>query len=169
MDLSPAGEVLGFSGDSAEMKYILAGDFEQSIEVDFRNLLPMLPDVPLKVGDSWESSGQLPGESYNDETTTRLEFTNTLEGLETVDGLECAKIAVEMTGYLDTVGQPAPGLAVSDGEVIGEATWYFAYKEGHLVRMVTEVQSRAIQDLGGSAVPPTPVTERTVIELDLVQ
>jgi len=46
------------------------------------------------------------------EIAINLESFNTLEGFETVDGLECAKITVKITGTLEGRGSRRCGLGL---------------------------------------------------------
>jgi len=168
LTLSPLGEVLD-SGKAAEITYFLGGAGEQGIDNDFRDFFPGLPDGPVRVGDTWTHKSGVPGRSFNPETSIEMESVNTLEGFETIDGMECAKITSQFTGELVTAGDSAPGTAVSGGPVRGSGTWYFAYKEGLLVKAARTVIATTEVALGDPSVPPSPVSEETTIEVGLVK
>lgn len=168
LTLSPLGQVLD-SGEAAQITYFLGGAGEQGIDNDFRDLFPGLPDGPVQVGDTWTHKGSVPGKSFNPETSIELESVNTLEGFETVDGMECAKITSQFTGELVTAGESTPGTAVSGGPVTGSGIWYFAYKEGVLVKATRTVRATTEVDMGDPGSPPVPAVEETKIEVGLVK
>ena len=167
LTVSPRGEVLD-SGRAAEVTYFLGGAGEQGIDADFGDFFPGLPEGPVKVGDSWSYEGGIPGNSFNPETQIVMTSVNTLEGYETIDGMECAKITSTFTGELVTEGESSPGTAISGGPVEGSGVWYFAYEEGLLVKATRNVRARteiAMMDPGS---PLVPALEETKIEIGLV-
>ena len=168
LSLSPRGEVMD-AGKSAEITYFLAGAGEQGIDNDFRDLFPGLPDGPVQVGDTWTYRGGTPGKSFNPETSIDMESVNTLEGFETIDGMECAKITSQFTGELVTEGESSPGTAVSGGSVTGSGVWFFAYKKGLLVKVTRTVRATTEISLGEPGSPPVPAVEETKIEVGLVK
>jgi hypothetical protein len=167
LTVSPRGEVLD-TGTAAEVTYFLGGAGEQGIDADFGDFFPGLPEGPVKVGDTWSYEGGIPGNSFNPETSIRMTSVNTFEGLETIDGLECAKITATFTGELVTEGDSSPGTAISGGPVEGSGVWYFAYKEGFLVKADRTVRARTEIAMTGPGGPPVPALEETKIEIGLV-
>jgi len=167
LKISPLGQVLD-TGRASEITYFLGGAGDQSIEVDFRAFFPGLPDGPVKVGDSWSYEGGIPGKSFNPETSIRMTSVNTLDGFETIDGMECAKITSQFTGELVTEGQSRPGMAINGGPVEGSAVWYFAYKEGLLVKATRTVRATTEIAMMDPSAPLVPAVEETSIEIGLV-
>jgi hypothetical protein len=121
------------------------------------------------VGDTWTYRGSTPGNSFNAETSIDMESVNTLEGFETIDGMECAKVASQFSGELVTEGDSSPGTAVSGGPVTGSGVWFFAYKEGVLVKATRTVRATTEVALGEPGSPPVPAVEETKIEIGLVK
>jgi hypothetical protein len=167
LTLSPSGEVVDI-GKAAEITYFLGGAGEQGIDNDFRYLFPVMPEKPLQVGDSWTHPSGTPGKSFNPQTFIDMRVVNTLAGYETIDGMECAKISSEFSGELVTEGDPKPGMAISGGPVTGSGVWYFAYKEGLLVKASRTVVATTEVQMGGPGTPPVPAAEETKIEIGLV-
>ena len=168
LKMSRLGRVLD-SGEAANFTYFLGGAGEQGIDKDFGDFFPGLPDQPVRVGDTWTYRGGIPGNSFNPETSILLTSVNTLEGFETIDGMECAKITSEFNGELVTEGQSTPGTVISGGPVTGSATWFFAYKEGLLVRANRTFRAETTIAMGDPGRPPVPAVEETKIEISLVE
>ena len=131
IDRSSTGELLGMSGTD-ELQYRVGPFGLRSIETDFGDFFPALPDRPVKVGDTWNSTTVIA--DVRDATITyELTSVNTFRGVETVDGVECAKITAavsgEMTGEARDKGTDITFKGIYDGSDV----WYFAYKEGRLV------------------------------------
>jgi hypothetical protein len=168
LTLSSLGQVLD-TGDAANLTYFLGGAGEQGIDNDFRELFPKLPDGPVRVGDTWTFKGSTPGHSFNPETSIDMEAVNTLEGFETIDGRECARITSEFTGELRTEGESSPGTRISGGPVTGTGVWFFAYKEGLLVKASRTIRATTEIELGAPNTPPVPAVEDTKIEVGLVE
>jgi hypothetical protein len=167
LTLSPLGRVLD-SGRAAEVTYFLGGAGDQGIDNDFRYLFPVMPEGPVRVGETWTHQSGTPGNSFNPETTIDMQVVNTLAGYETIDGMECAKITSEFTGELVTEGESKPGMAITGGPVTGSGVWYFAYKEGLLVKATRTVLATTEVQMGGPGTPPFPAKEETKIEVGLV-
>jgi hypothetical protein len=167
LKISPLGEVLD-TGRAAEVTYFLGGAGEQSIDTDFGAFFPELPDGPIRVGETWTSEGGIPGKSFNPETSIRMTSVNTFEGIETIDGMECARITSEFTGELVTEGESRPGMAISGGPVEGSGVWYFAYKEGRLVKSSRTVRATTEIAMAEQGSPLVPAVEETKIEIGLV-
>lgn len=133
MTLSPQGKELDVAG-AAALTYETSPFTKSSLKSLFHRIFPDLPSHPVKVGDTWGS--------VNDTTTdngakinTRLEYIYTLEGFETVDGLECVRITGKMTGTMEGKGSQMGSDYTLSGLLKGMSTWHFAYKEGGLVNL----------------------------------
>ena len=168
LTVSPLGEALDV-GRAAEVTYFLGGAGEQGIDNDFRVFFPGLPEGPVRVGDTWSHESGLPGKSFNPETSIKMTSVNTLQGFETIDGMECAKITSQFTGELVTEGESRPGMAINGGSAEGSGVWYFAYKEGLLVKANRTVSAMTEIAMGDPSVPLVPAVEETKIEIGLVQ
>jgi len=134
MVLTPEG-VEPTPSDAWKLRYSLAMTDEQNLDSDFHGFFPSLPSVPIEVGRTWTSGDTLKDDAFGSPTLFRLESVNTLVGIETVDGMKCAKITSVISGSLDDArSDHAQGSTVIDGKIDGTGVWYFAYKEGLLVQ-----------------------------------
>ncbi|MFQ6070615.1 MAG: hypothetical protein ACE5LC_08850 [Candidatus Aminicenantales bacterium] len=136
MTISPLGKELELSG--ADSIRYQSPDGERSVEADFQDTFPDLADRPVKVGDTWKSTWGVNDVVGSSESKIDFESENTLEGFETVEGFECARIASKLKGYLQGQGEQQGVEVAIDGNIEGTFTWYFAYKEGIFVKMISE-------------------------------
>ena len=137
MTLSKLGHEGGLP-DPDVLQYSVATEGTRSIIPGFGVMFADLPEVPITVGDTWPATVEILEESDKNDVVITINAVNTLEGFETVEGLECAKIASVLTGTIEGEGtqQGVAWTMLSDMDGVG--TWYFAYKEGILISDVTE-------------------------------
>ena len=138
MKLSPLGKEMDLSG-AESIKYDLGPGEKHGIASDFQALFPNLASRPVKVADTWKSTDNIDVKEGDSETHIIMESINVLEGFETVNGMECAKITSTYTGTIDGKGKQDGMDLVTKGEIKGSDTWYFAYEEGLLVKITSNV------------------------------
>jgi len=155
MALSKLGAEGGLP-DTDALQYTIGPEGPKSVITSFGVMFPDLPDGPITIGDTWPATLEISEENDEGNVVITVDAINTLEGFETVDGFECAKIEAVLTGIIEGGGiqQGAEWTMLSHME--GGGTWYFAYKEGILVRDVTE----GIAD--GTIVVDSPNGEMTI-------
>jgi hypothetical protein len=137
LTLSPMGEEKDFSGAESIQFEVEPGTI-YNIASKFQAVFPDFAGRPVKIGDTWTTRAAITENTNKSESLIKLEVLNTLEGFETVDGMECIRIKAEFTGTIEGKSEPEPGVElVSEGEVKGTDILYFAYKEGILVKAVT--------------------------------
>jgi len=137
MTFSPLGEEKDLLG-AESIEYEVEPGTITNIASKFQAIFPDFAGRPVKIGDTWTTQAVITENSSKSESVIKLELLNTLEGFETVEGMECVRIKTEFTGTLEGKSEPEPGVElVSEGDVKGTDIWYFAYKEGILVKTVT--------------------------------
>ncbi len=166
MVLSPLGTEVDVSGAEA-IAYELAGN-TRNIATIFKVFFPDLPDKAVKIGDSWPSSYVI--EEKSGPTSMRMEFQslNTLEGWETVDGMECARITAKVTGTISGTGKQQGMDMSTDGTSKGKDVWYFAVKEGIFVKATSELTTEVTTSLTGAQSMTIPTTQTRTNEVKLV-
>jgi hypothetical protein len=134
---SPLGKEVDVSGASSF--FIDMGQAgRRDLSSSFQGLFPDLPDHPVNVGDKWPSEDTIIQKSEAVEIHTNFKNENTLDGFETVDGRECARIKTVLKGTMSgAINQGDVSLAM-DGKLDGSKTWYFAVKEGIFVKEETK-------------------------------
>ncbi|MDP2914832.1 MAG: hypothetical protein Q8O91_05210 [Candidatus Aminicenantes bacterium] len=130
---SPLGKEVDVSGAS-----VFTIDTGQSgrrdLSSDFQGLFPDLPDHPVKVGDKWPSEDAIVQKSDAGEIHINFKNEHTLDGFETIDGRECARVKTVLKGTISgALNQGGAALAM-DAKLEGTETWYFAVKEGVFVK-----------------------------------
>ena len=93
------------------------------------------------------------------------EATSVLEGIETIQGMECVKIKTH-TKFADEASGTQMGQELNyKGNTTGTTTWYFAHKKGVFVRSTTDADEDIKIKSGAMEIPRT--TKGTV-ETELV-
>ncbi|MBC8486976.1 MAG: hypothetical protein H8D45_13185 [Bacteroidetes bacterium] len=137
MSLTTLGKEFDFAG-AEKIKYSLGQSGERSIATEFKAVFPDLPERPVKLGDKWTTTDTITEKSDNGNLQIIINNTNTLEGFEKIKGKECVKITADFKGALNGKGMEQGAELITTGEITGKDTWYFAYKEGVFVKIVTE-------------------------------
>jgi hypothetical protein len=75
---------------------------------------------------------------------------NTFEGLEQYGGFDCMKINVVSTAVLSGEGEQDGYELITEGEISGTSTWYYAYKEGTYVGNVSEGSGKTETEVLGT-------------------
>lgn len=168
MIFSHLGDEVDLSG-AKSIEYGIGALGERSIESDFQAAFADLAGKPVKVGESWSSADSISIDQGNASIVVLSQSVNTLDGYETVEGLECARVAVEVTGTLSGEGEQMGAPLVFDGTLSGTETWYFAYKEGYLVKWSSEVLSDIMVTVKAGQEMKVPVTGIAKIETHLIK
>jgi hypothetical protein len=164
MVLSPLGNEVDVSGAEA-ISYSLEGE-ARTLASGFKNFFPDLPGKPLKIGDTWPASASVEEKTTSMTIQIGLEYVHTLDGIEMVDGVECARVVSQVTGSLNGSGNQMGQDMTFTGTVKGKDTWFFAVKDGIYVKAVSESTSEVSIDLpaAGMAIPMT-MTSKTELKL----
>jgi hypothetical protein len=166
MVLSPLGLEVDVSG--AESITFMMWGGTQNLAAGFKIFFPDLPDKPVKVGDSWPSSFLIEDKSGASNRRTDIQSVNTFEGLETMDGMECARITSKLTGSISGTGNLQGLDLLFAGTVKGTDVWYFAPKEGIYVKSTTDVVSEITITVSGAQNMTVPTTQKRKGEVKLV-
>ncbi|MCK7531976.1 MAG: hypothetical protein MZV63_13615 [Marinilabiliales bacterium] len=165
---SPLGSEIDISGAEA-ITYEFAGS-TRNLGSGFKMFFPDLPGKAIKAGDTWPSTDGY--EEKVGEMTLRIDVksVHTLEGFETIDGMECARISTAATGTVTGSGsQQGMDLTLS-GTTKGKSLWYFAVKDGIYVKSASETATEMSIDVpaAGMTIPATS-TSKTELKLTAKQ
>lgn len=138
MIVSPLGTEIDVSGAEAITYPSPNGTGTSNLAPGFKLFFPDLPGRPLKVGDTWTTSAATDDTSGGMNVKLGFEYVNTFEGLETVDGRECARIRSPYTSTISGTGNQQGMDMVMTGTGKGTDVWYFAIKEGVYVQATSE-------------------------------
>lgn len=168
MILSSLGKEIDVKGASA-LQYGSASGEQRDLSTGFQTFFPDLPDHPVKIGDTWPSEETVVQKTGGGEIRLVLKHVNTLDGFETVDGVECARIKATTQGTLaGSMEQGGMGLSL-DGKIVGTGTWYFATKEGVLVKSDTKASVEVSVSAGDPMNATFPLTEEETSETRLLK
>jgi hypothetical protein len=164
MVLSQLGTEVDVTGAEA-ITYDMAGE-SRSIASGFKTFFPDLPGKPVQIGDTWPSTATTEEKTGSMAIKVDLQSVNTLEGFETIDGMECARIAAQVTGTISGTGnQGGMDLAFS-GTSKGKDLWYFAVKEGIFVKQTNESTSDMSIDVAAAGMTiPMTMTSKSEVKL----
>lgn len=170
LTLTPKGRKVAFSNpDSIKIEFGQMMGGKQDIERFYRNLVPRLPEQPIKIGESWTVTEDEVVPQGGLSINVHHESQHTLEGVETIAGMECMKITAKTTGTLDGTGKQM-GMDVNfEGDLEGTSTWYFAYKNGMFVQSASELFMEGTAAVSGQMNMTIPITQTTKSEAKLLK
>lgn len=137
MSLSPLGKESDLAGASG-LKYDRGMGEMTSLAADFQGVFPDLAGHRIKVGENWTTTDTLNVDESGGVVIISLKAVNTLAGYETVNGHECARITAVVEGTISGTGEQNGAQLEFSGTFSGDEIWYFAYKEGMLVKSNSE-------------------------------
>jgi hypothetical protein len=137
MVLSSLGKELELIGAEA-IEFDMGPEGTRNIAAGFQDIFPAVTNRPVKIGDTWPDESIVTDKSSSGEALIKVSSVNTLEGFETIDGLECVRVSAEASGTIEGTGEQQGMELITKGDIKGTATWYFAYKEGLFVKQTME-------------------------------
>ncbi len=131
--ISPTGKSVDLS-EASKVVFNVEGSGESNFAETFLSYFPILPGGRVKPGDTWVSNDTLNSKSPTSTTWMPVESKYKFEGIENVDGIDCAKISVELSGTRKMTTQ-SQGMNIStNGPFTGSRIILIAVKDGYLVR-----------------------------------
>ncbi len=131
--ISPAGKAIDLA-EAYKVVYTVEGSGERNLGESFLSYFPALPAGEVKPGDVWVSNDTINTKSPTDTLWMPVESSYKFEGIETIDGIDCAKISATLSGTRKMSYQsPAMGEIHTSGPFTGTQTLLIAVKDGYLV------------------------------------
>ncbi len=137
LTISPLGEELLYPGAEL-LTYDIGSGETKSLSSEIQAFFPNLPDHPIKIGDTWESSDRVTENSNSRSLVMEFSNMNTFEKIETYNGYDCMKINAVVTATIESEGEQEGMQLITKGSVEGTSIWYYAYKEGIFVGQTSE-------------------------------
>ena len=163
MVLSPLGREVDVSG-AESITFEIAGN-TGNLAAGFKIFFPDLPDHAVKIGDSWPSSFVIEDQGGASSRRSEIRSENTFEAIETVDGMECARITSKLAGTISGKGNQQGLDLLFSGTIQGKDVWYFAPKEGIFVKSTSEVENEVTITVGGGQNMTVPMTQKQKSEV----
>jgi hypothetical protein len=168
MTISSLGKELSLSG-AASIEYDLGPNGKRNLASSFQAFFPDLPGRPVKMGDSWTAEDLITDKTDQVEIRIRMKNEHRLDGFESVAGLDCARIRTAVTGALEGKGEEQGMGLTFKGDIKGTDTWYFAYKEGFYVKMVSTASVNGTIETSGFQSMTIPLTQKMKMDTSLVR
>jgi hypothetical protein len=164
MVLSPLGNEVDVTGAEA-ISYSIAGE-TRNLSSGFKTFFPDLAGKPVKIGDTWPATASVEEKTGSMTIKIDLQYVHTLEGFETVEGVECARIGSQVTGTLSGSGSQMGQDLTFAGTSKGKDVWYFAVKDGCYVKANSESTTEMSIDVAAAGMT-IPVTQTSKSEVKL--
>lgn len=165
--LSPLGREIEYIGTES-LQYELGQGGKRNIDSFFKSIFPDLADRTVKIGDSWTSRDDTLYEGGGIETHIISDTVHTLQGVETINGLDCIKVTAAITGTIEGKGKQGGADLTFLGKSTGTTTWYFAYKQGIFVKDNVEMGSESTITISAQNLT-IPATTKVKVETDLIK
>lgn len=131
--IAPNGKPVDLS-EAAGLTYSIEGSGETNLAQTLGDFFPLLPQNPVKTGDTWNLTDSVLTKSAA-MTMKTIDFSvNKLEGFESVNGIECAKISAQHSGTMTMTVQNQGMDIFMKGPYTGTSECLFAIREGYFVR-----------------------------------
>lgn len=121
--------------EAAELiEYMAIGDQPSNMKAAFSILFSDLPNAAAKIGYTWTQSDTVDLSVGDQQAQMIIHSNNILEAKEVVDGYSCFKISSTNTGERSSSGNTPQGYITTSGKLSGTSVWYFAIKEGIMIK-----------------------------------
>jgi hypothetical protein len=167
MTLSSLGEEIDLSGAESIEYNGPAG--KRNLASRFQTVFPDTAARPVKVGDSWTTQDAIVEKGEGGTITIRFHNVHTLEGFETVGGFECARVQAKVSGDVAGDGNQGGATYTVKGRYQGVDTWYFAYKKGILVKLLSSGVIDATVDVTSPQNMTIPTKQELESEITLIK
>jgi len=137
--IAPDGKVIDLA-DASAFTYNIDGSGETNLSQTLGDFFPRLPVNPVKPGDSWNLTDSVHTTSASMNMKTIDMSINKMEGSETVNGIECARISSQHTGSMTMTVQNQGMEILINGPYTGTSEYLFAVNEGYLVKLTTSTK-----------------------------
>lgn len=132
--ISASGKTTDIS-EAESLIYTIEGSGEGNVAESFRNFFPVLPSVVVKPGDTWSVNDTVNIKSKTNKLWMPVQSSYTFEGIEKVDGIDCAKISATLSGERKmTTQSQGMGDINTSGPFTGTQVMFIAVKDGYLVK-----------------------------------
>ncbi len=166
MVISPLGIEVDVSG-AESVQYEFMGS-TRNLASGFKIFFPDLPGRPVEIGDTWPSNFTIADKNETTDIRIEMQGVCTLDGFETVEGMECARVKTEYTGTIQGTGNQQGAELYFSGTSKGNDVWYFAIKEGLYVKSMSDVVNDMVIDVTGPQNLTIPTTQTRKGEVVLI-
>jgi hypothetical protein len=146
MTISALGKELDLTSAN-ELVFDIPGSGKSNATQTFADFFPDLPAKKIKPGFKWTSTDSVNAVAPSMTTISFTIAENTFEGVETIDGIDCAKFTSILSGT-HSIKTETQGMDVkTNGKFTGTGIVYFAIKEGYFVKQTSELKLEGTLEL----------------------
>lgn len=134
MVISPEGTALDLT-EASKVTYTMEGSGESNLSQTFMTYFPVLPKNAVNPGDIWATNDTIDSKTQSNSLWMPVQADYKFEGIENIDGIDCAKITATLSGTRKMSNQ-AQGMGdiKTSGPFTGTQTLLFAIKDGYLIK-----------------------------------
>jgi hypothetical protein len=133
MVISPSGKTIDLT-EASKIVYTVQGSGENTMTLAFLNYFPVLPKGVIKPGYTWVTNDTTDSKTPTNTILMPVQSNFTFEGIESVDGIDCAKMTATLSGTRKMITQ-SQGMEIhTSGPYTGTQVVFVAIKEGYLVK-----------------------------------
>jgi hypothetical protein len=166
MIMSPFGKEVEYS-EANKIEYTAEGAGAVNMSQAFSSIFPDLPEKGVTPGDTWTKTDSIINKTAVGQTSQIFQSENKFEGMEKLDGIECAKITSTMKGTMQTTAQNQGMDIFYSGPIQGTVTLYFAVKEGYFVKQISVMKMSGTVSITGPQNMEFPITMDTTSTLEV--
>jgi len=152
--------------EASEIWYTVASGEKDNLATKFSSLFPNLPENPVKAGNQWTTYDTIHIKDENKDALLIFENIYTFNGFETYKGYECVKASSIVIGTIFSQARAEGMDLITNMDITGTGTLYFAYKDGLLIE--ESINSKSV----GELVAPEatiPITRDIIIRTTLIK
>ncbi len=155
--ISPEGKAVDMS-ETAKVIYTVEGAGESNLNQALSDFFPVLPSRPIKAGDSWESADSTIVTSPSMKMKTLDNTVNKLEAIETIGGIQCARISTTHSGTMVmTVNNQGMDIFIK-GPFTGNSEFLFAVNEGYFIKLTSAIKMTGNMEITSPEAMSFPIT-----------
>ncbi|MEI6050887.1 MAG: hypothetical protein WCS03_18515 [Bacteroidota bacterium] len=160
MIISPAGKTIDLT-EASKIVYTIEGSGENSIAQEFLNYFPALPKGPVKTGDTWISNDTIDSKTPGNSMWTSVEASCKFEGIEKIDGIDCARISATLSGTRKMATQTQGMDINTSGPFTGTQIILFAVTEGYFIKESVTTRMTGVIEMPNQNMSFTVVMDMT--------
>ena len=138
---------------------------ELNLEFILKYNFPELPDSPVKGGEIWQETFQRTQIEGSLQPLVNINAVHQYVDVEKVDGYDCLKVEstheAEIEGSEEQMGMNWTYV----GKLEGSSKWYFAVKEGFVVKVSTKEKSKGIIKSTGDNPMEVPIQQEISVDI----
>jgi hypothetical protein len=158
--IAPDGKIVDLT-EAGTLVYSVEGSGESNMTQSLSDFFQVLPAKPVKPGETWDMTDSITVKSPAMKMNTIDTTNNKLEGFETVNGVECAKISTQHSGTMSMTVQSQGMDIYIKGPFKGTSECLFAVRDGYFIRLTSATKLNGILEITA----PEAMTFPIVIEM----